>query len=120
MSYLKYKMDAMQIQLSNLKFTVLHYFPQGFEESDHVLIFEVPGLQPGWFLSWYLAGYDLQMGFHPLLPPRIADTAFQLLSASKPQDMVVHIHPGNSHMLGIPNHYRSCTYFQPGIPLFSF
>ena len=83
------------------------------------LVVEVLGLPPGWLLSLYLAELDLQMLFHPLLPPRIADTAYQFLSALMPQDMVVHIHLGNSHMWDIPNHYHSCTYFQPGRLTFS-
>ena len=87
---------------------------------DLHLIVEVLELPPGWFLSLYLAELDLLMLFHPLLPPRIADTAYQFLSASMPQDMVVHIHLGNSHMWDIPNHYHSCTYLQPGRSPFSF
>ena len=85
---------------------VFFYLLLDVEESGMDLIVEVLELPPGWFLSLYLAELDLQMLFHPLLPPRIADTAFHFLSASMPQDMVVHVHPRNSHKCGIPNHYR--------------
>ena len=84
------------------------------EESDLHLVVEVPGLLAAWILSLFLAGLDLQMVLHPLLPPRVSCTSFHFLSASKPQDMVVHIPRCISHMWGNPNQYRSRTYCQPG------
>ena len=56
---------------------VFFYLLLDVEESGVDLIVEVLGLPPGWFLSLYLAELNLQMLFHPLLPSRIADTAFQ-------------------------------------------